>query len=122
MNRDEDPDITELVELISNLELQLRRARSQLEERGGRRRLLQVGNLAFINNALGRSHVFGRQATRADRACKVVGVDQGPQGRIQVETFNGYRTWRLLKNLSPLARATAVEIREEAIRPDRVSL
>src|SRR5210317_2248652 len=58
----------------------------------------RVGDKARIKNRI--SHVTGRAATIKDRNCTVVGVEvENDRVKVHIRTENGYRTWRLDKNL-----------------------
>ena len=72
----------------------------------------QPGEHVFITSEI--RHVQGRRITEADRAAI---IDRVGRDRVEIQTYNGFKTWRKPKNLRPLT--SEERIRAQSARRDR---
>ena len=74
--------------------------------------LYRVGDLVYITNRLGPAQVFGRRINGGDRGGTVTRFTPN-NNRVYLTTFNGYETWRQVRNVRRITQAEADQLRQQ---------
>lgn len=89
--------------------------KSSKKSRKDKKKQFHPPQTIYIDNELGSGHrkkikASGRDVTKADRSGVITGYN-ALLDRVDIQTFNGYDTWRLSKNLRIISAAEAEEYR-----------